>query len=97
MREFSRFLVGMVITSIKLRLSLLSEVLIMHKDKFVKGHFKASCNFQSADGKHFVGFGDEFDVSEVLKDNRVEIRHNNESFMFDMSNFEGTFIPFDKE
>jgi hypothetical protein len=69
----------------------------MHKDKFVKGHFKASCNFQSADGKHFVGFGDEFDVSEVLKDNRVEIRHNNESFLFDMSNFEGTFIPFDKE
>jgi hypothetical protein len=41
----------------------------MHKDKFVKGHFKASCNFESADGKHFVGFGDEFDVSEVLNAN----------------------------
>ncbi|MDG1753029.1 MAG: hypothetical protein P8I03_15430 [Thalassotalea sp.] len=69
----------------------------MHKDKFVKGHYKANCNFQSADGQHSIGFGDEFDVSEVLKDNRVEIKHNNEYYLFDMSNFEGTFIPFDKE
>jgi hypothetical protein len=69
----------------------------MHKDKFVKGHFKSSCGFHSADGKHFIGFGDEFDVSEVLKDNRVEIKHNDKFFTCDMNNFEGTFFPFDKE
>ena len=69
---------------------------IMDKNKFFKGHFKANCDFQSADGKHFIRFGDEFDVTDVLKDNRVEIKHNDETFLFEGNSFDGSFFPFEK-
>ena len=69
----------------------------MQKDKFVKGHFMAKGNFQSIDGNHSITFGEQFDITDVLKDNRVEITHDNQCFTFDMNNFEGTFIPFDNK
>ena len=68
----------------------------MQRDKYYKGHFKANCDFQSADGKYSVRFGEEFDVTDVLKDNCVEIKYNDEYFMFDGNNFDGTFYPTDE-
>ncbi len=68
----------------------------MDKDKFFKGHFKASCDFQSADGKHFVNFGEEFDVSDVLKDNRVEIKHKKQLCTSGMTHFNATATSYEE-
>jgi len=73
------------------------EGIIMQKDKFVKGHFMSKGSFQSIDGNHSIAFGDEFDITDVLKDNKVEITHDDQCFTFDINSFEGTFVPFNQK
>ncbi|MFT5758848.1 MAG: hypothetical protein ACI9LM_003596 [Alteromonadaceae bacterium] len=71
--------------------------IIMQKEKFVRGHFISKGNFQSIDGNHSIAFGDEFNITDILKDNRVEVTHDNQCFTFDMNSFDVTFISFDQK
>ena len=56
------------------------------------GHYMSKTNIQISDSNLRINFGDEFDITDLLKNNKVEILHNYKSYTFDMSVLDGAVI-----
>ena len=56
------------------------------------GHYMSKTNIQLSDNNLKINFGDEFDITDVLKNNRVEILHDHKSYIFDKNILDGAII-----
>ncbi|NQY34569.1 MAG: hypothetical protein HRT37_06310 [Alteromonadaceae bacterium] len=63
-----------------------------NRNKIEIGHYMSKTNIQLSDNNLKINFGDEFDITDVLKNNKVEIMLDHKSYIFDRNVLDGAII-----
>ena len=63
-----------------------------NRNKIAIGHYMSKTNIHLADDNVNIAFGDEFDITDVLKNNRVEILYHQKNYTFDIDILGGAII-----
>jgi len=63
-----------------------------YRDKVEIGHYMSKTNINLRDENVKIAFGDEFDITGVLKNNQVEILYHQKNYTFNMDILEGAII-----
>jgi len=56
------------------------------------GHYLSKTNIHLRDDNLKIAFGDEFDITNVLKNNQVEILYHQKNYIFDRGILEGAIV-----
>lgn len=62
------------------------------RNKIAIGHYLSKTNIHLRDDNLKIAFGDEFDITNVLKNNQVEILYHHKNYTFDRDVLEGAII-----
>jgi len=62
------------------------------RNKIEVGHYFSKTNIHLRDDNVKIAFGDEFDITHVLKNNQVEILYQQKNYTFDRDILEGAII-----
>jgi len=63
-----------------------------NRNKVEIGHYMSKTNIHLRDDNVKIAFGDEFDITNVLKNNQVEIVYNQKNYTFNMDVLDGAII-----
>lgn len=62
------------------------------RNKIEIGHYLSKTNIHLRDDNVKIAFGDEFDITDVLKNNKVEILYHHKNYTFDKDILEDAII-----
>ncbi len=63
-----------------------------NRDKVEIGHYMSKTNIHLRDDNVKIAFGDEFDITDVLKNNQVEILYHQKNYTFNRDVLDGAII-----
>jgi len=63
-----------------------------NRNKVDIGHYMSKTNIDLRDENVKIAFGDEFDITELLKNNQVEILYHQKNYIFNMDILDGAII-----
>ncbi|WP_114327366.1 hypothetical protein [Candidatus Colwellia aromaticivorans] len=63
-----------------------------NRNKVDIGHYMSKTNIHLRDDNVKIAFGDEFDITDVLKNNQVEILYHQKNYIFNMDVLDGAII-----
>ena len=63
-----------------------------NRNKVEIGHYMSKSNIQLRDDNVKIAFGDEFDITDLLINNQVEILYHQKTYTFDMDVLDGAII-----
>jgi len=63
-----------------------------NRNKVEIGHYMSKTNINLRDENVKIAFGDEFDITELLKNNQVEILYHQKNYIFNMDILDGAII-----
>ncbi len=63
-----------------------------NRNKVEIGHYMSKTNIDLRDENVKIAFGDEFDITELLKNNQVEILYHQKNYIFNMDILDGAII-----
>ena len=63
-----------------------------NRNKIDIGHYMSKTNIDIRDENLQIAFGDEFDITHVMKNNQVEIFYHQKNYVFDRDVLEGAII-----
>jgi len=63
-----------------------------NRNKVEIGHYMSKTNIHLHDDNVKIAFGDEFDITDLLKNNQVEILYHQKSYTFNMDVLDGAII-----
>jgi len=62
------------------------------RNKIEIGHYLLKTNINLRDDNVKIAFGEEFDITNVLKNNQVEILYHQKNYTFDRDILEGAIV-----
>ncbi len=63
-----------------------------NRNKVEIGHYMSKTNIHLRDSNLNIAFGDEFDITGVLKNNQVEILYHQKNYTFNIDVLDGAII-----
>jgi len=63
-----------------------------NRNKVEIGHYMSKTNLYLRDDNVKIAFGDEFDITDVLKNNQVEILYHQKNYTFNVDVLDGAII-----
>jgi len=63
-----------------------------NRNKVAIGHYMSKANIHLRDDNVKIAFGDEFDITDILKNNQVEILYHQKNYTFSMDVLDGAIV-----